>query len=251
MAALTIIIVKHTDTSFRTRSAIEKKEIDPRTSWKDEYRRFVGSLCCAFYKRKKKKSNMDKREEIITISIYLVIEKQSTIDPHQRLSNFEIFGHWCFIPRPQIRISAQALSNIIPEFQWEQNAPSKPCWSNLDNRHGNIQDTLDTLFITTRKKSDTQFTWIEHWCKVKKIKIVISFKSTRLRVDLNDFDLLNPKMKLFLISAIFWILLGWKIRRPWSKGSRRRTDPSNKYPTCLKTVRREQIVRLFAQTSLH
>ena len=36
-----------------------------------------------------------------------------------------------------------------------------------------------------------------------------------------------------------------------SKGSRRRTDPSNKYPTCLKTVRREQIVRLFAQTSLH
>ena len=38
----------------------------------------------------------------------------------------------------------------------------------------------------------------------KKIKIVISFKSTRLRVDINDFDLLNPKMKLFLRSVLYF-----------------------------------------------
>ena len=88
----------------------------------------------------------------------------------------------------------------------------------------------------------------------KKIKIVISFKSTRLRVDVNDFDLLNPKMKLFLRSVLyfeFYWVDKFDALKKRSKGSRRRTDPSNKYPTCLKTVRREQIVRLFAQTSLH
>ena len=141
--------------------------------------------------------------------------------------------------------------------------PASHVEANLDNRHGNIQHTLDTLFITTRKKSDTtrqksdtQFTWIKHWWrnKVKKKKIVISFKSTRLRVDVNDFDLLNPKMKLFLRSVLyfeFYWVEKFDALKKRSKGSRRRTDPSNKYPTCLKTVRREQIVRLFAQTSLH
>ena len=43
----------------------------------------------------------------------------------------------------------------------------------------------------------------------KKKKIVISFKSTRLRVDSNDFDLLNPKLKLFLRSVqcfgFYWV----------------------------------------------
>ena len=110
---------------------------------------------------------------------------------------------------------------------------------------------------TTRQKSDTQFIWIKHWWRnkvKKKIKIVISFKSTRLRVDVNDFDLLNPKMKLFLRSVLyfeFYWVEKFDALKKRSKGSRRRTDPSNKYPTCLKTVRREQIVRLFAQTSLH
>ena len=83
--------------------------------------------------------------------------------------------------------------------------------------------------------------------------IVISFKSTRLRVDVDDFDLLNPKMKLFLRSVLdlgFYWVEKFDALKKRSKGSRRRTDPSNKYPTCLKTVRREQIVRLFAQTSL-
>ena len=87
-----------------------------------------------------------------------------------------------------------------------------------------------------------------------KKKIVISFKSTRLRVDVNDFDLLNPKMKLFLRTVLyfgFYWVEKFNALKKRSKGSRRRTDQSNKYPTCLKTVRREQIVRLFAQTSLH
>ena len=88
----------------------------------------------------------------------------------------------------------------------------------------------------------------------KKIKIVISFKSTRLREDVNDFDLLNPKMKLFLRSVLYFGFY-WvenfdalkKDQREAAVAQIRRT----KYPTCLKTVRREQIVRLFAQTSLH
>ena len=138
--------------------------------------------------------------------------------------------------------------------------PASHVEANLDNRQRNIQHTLDTLFITTRKKSDTtrqksdtQFTWIKHWWRnkvKKKIKIVISFKSTRLRDDVNDFDLLNPKMKLFLRSVLyfeFYWVEKFDALKKRSKGSRRRTDPSNKYPTCLKTVRREQIVRLFAQ----
>ena len=61
-------------------------------------------------------------------------------------------------------------------------------------------------------------------------------------------------MKLFLRSVLyfgFYWVEKFDALKKRSKGSRRRTDPSNKYPTCLKTVRREQIVRLFAQTSLH
>ena len=34
--------------------------------------------------------------------------------------------------------------------------PASHVEANLDNRHGNIQHTLDTLFITTRKKKVTQ-----------------------------------------------------------------------------------------------
>ena len=61
-------------------------------------------------------------------------------------------------------------------------------------------------------------------------------------------------MKLFLRSVLyfeFYWVEKFDALKKRSKGSRRRTDPSNKYPTCLKTVRREHIVRLFAQTSLH
>ena len=61
-------------------------------------------------------------------------------------------------------------------------------------------------------------------------------------------------MKLFLRSVLyfgFYWVEKFDALKKRSKGSRRRTDPSNKYPTCLKTVRGEQIVRLFAQTSLH
>ena len=110
--------------------------------WKDEYRRFVGSLCCAFYKRKKKKSNMDKRlvvekgtarvhtsfAWVVALSrrcsyipsngwefIFRITWSSST--SHWKAingasvayrstpeinGNFEIFGHWWFIPRPQI-----------------------------------------------------------------------------------------------------------------------------------------------------
>ena len=61
-------------------------------------------------------------------------------------------------------------------------------------------------------------------------------------------------MKLFLRSVqyfgFYWVEKFDALKKR-SKGSRRRTDPSSKYPTCLKTVQREQIVRLFAQTSLH
>ena len=89
---------------------------------------------------------------------------------------------------------------------------------------------------------------------IVKKKIVISFKSTRLREDFNDFDLLNPKMKLCLRSVLYFGFY-WvekfdalkKDQREAAVAQIRRT----KYPTCLKTVRREQIVRLFAQTSLH
>ena len=122
--------------------------------WKDEYRRFVGSLCCAFYKRKKKKSNMDKREQLgcthllrellpyledvhtflrMDENSYLElldlvrprIEKQSTvlrspIDPHQRLMatlRYLATGASYQDLKFTTRISAQASSNIIPEFQ--------------------------------------------------------------------------------------------------------------------------------------
>ena len=122
--------------------------------WKDEYRRFVGSLYCAFYKRKKKKSNMDKREQLgcthllrellpyledvhtflrMDENSYLElldlvrprIEKQSTvlrspIDPHQRLMatlRYLATGASYQDLKFSTRISAQALSNIIPEIQ--------------------------------------------------------------------------------------------------------------------------------------
>ena len=61
-------------------------------------------------------------------------------------------------------------------------------------------------------------------------------------------------MKLFLRSVLYFGFY-WvekfdalkKDQREAAVAQIRRT----KYPTCLKTVRREQIVRLFAQTSLH
>ena len=60
-------------------------------------------------------------------------------------------------------------------------------------------------------------------------KIVRSFKSTRLRVDVDDFDLLNPKMKLFLRSVLrfgFYWVEKFDALKKRSKGSRRRTDTS-------------------------
>ena len=61
----------------------------------------------------------------------------------------------------------------------------------------------------------------------KNIKIVISFKSTRLRMDVNYFDLLNPKMKLFLRSVLYFGFYGvekFDALKKRSKGSRHRTD---------------------------
>ena len=125
--------------------------------WKDEYRRFVGSLCCVSTKGKRKraiwtKDWLLKREQLgythllrellpypedvhtflrMDENSYLElldlvrprIEKQSTvlrslIDPHQRLMatlRYLATGASYQDLKFSTRISAQALSNIIPE----------------------------------------------------------------------------------------------------------------------------------------
>ena len=173
--------------------------------------------------------------------------------------NFEIFGHWCFIPRPQI-FNSYLGPSIEQHHPW--NSVRAECAQQAMLKQSRQQTWKHSThpWHTVHNNKEKKVTHSSHELSIgegikwKKIEIVISFKSTRLRVDINDFDLLNPKMKLFLRPVLyfgFYWVEKFDALKKRSKGSRRRTDPLNKYPTCLKTVRREQIVRLFAQTSLH
>ena len=61
-------------------------------------------------------------------------------------------------------------------------------------------------------------------------------------------------MKLFLRSVLYfgfyWVEKFDALKKDQREAAVAQIRPT-KYPTCLKTVRREQIVRLFAQTSLY